>query len=90
MKKQNIISEIIQKVGFTDFDGWQIGLAQDTTKRKAQWKEEGRDVSSWTEWAADSVEEAREIESYFINEKKMKGGTPGEFSPYRVLYVYIF
>jgi hypothetical protein len=90
MKKQDIIREIIQKVGFTDFDGWQIGLTQNPDKSETQWKEEGRNVSSWAAWAADSVEEAREIESYFVNEKKMKGGTPGEFSPYRVLHVFIF
>jgi len=48
------------------------------------------------QWEADSLDIAREVENYFLNEypeqksNRMKGGTGGDMSPYKTAYVYIF
>ncbi len=72
------------------YSAWRIGLTHDPEERKAQHEEEGRNIQYWQQWFADSLSDAQEIESFFINEKGMKGGTGGDLSPNRTVYVYIF
>ena len=69
---------------------WRIGLTHDLAERKSHWRDaEGQDVSSWTTWTADSLSEAQEVESHYIN-KGMKGGTGDNLSAHKTVYVYIY
>tara|TARA_B100000678_G_C18074951_1_gene448272 strand:- start:353 stop:625 length:273 start_codon:yes stop_codon:yes gene_type:complete len=68
------------------YTAWRIGLTHDPEERRKSWHE----PKYFTHWKADSLEEAQKVETYFINEKKMKGGTGGNLSPYKTTYVYIF
>jgi hypothetical protein len=89
--KSTIISGINTRVGSTNFSAWRIGLTHDLTERRAYWRDtKGQDVSSWSSWTADSLYDAQAIESHFINAKGMKGGTGGDLSARRTVYVYIF
>jgi hypothetical protein len=89
--KATIKAEIEKRVGTTSYSAWRIGLTHDLGERKSNWKDkEKKDVSCWSSWQADSLPEAHDIESYFINTKKMQGGTGGDLSSYRTVYVYIF
>ncbi len=91
MSKNDIIDAIIARVGTSGFSSWRIGLTQDLAERKTHWKEtEKEDIQYWTNWTADSLTEAQDIESFFINVKGMKGGTGGDMSPWKTTYVYIF
>lgn len=89
--KASIMAAIEKRVGTTSYTAWRIGLTHDLVERKANWRDtEGKDVSCWTCWEADSLSDAQDIESYYINTKKMKGGTGGDLSPRKTVYVYIF
>lgn len=88
MKKQTIIDEITAMVG-TNYSAWRIGLTHDPSKRKEEWKNEGMNVSAWAEWEADSLTDAEDIESKFID-LGMQGGTGGNLSSDEDVYVYIF
>ena len=93
MKKQVIIKEITERVESSksvDYGAWRIGLTHQPAQRKLQHKEKPRDVQYWLHWQADSLSEAEEIESYFINSKQMKGGTGGNLNPYKDVFIYIF
>jgi hypothetical protein len=91
MTKDSIIQAINTRVGRSDFNAWRIGLTHDLGERKTYWKEtEHQDVFHWTQWTADSLADAQEIESYFINGKGIKSGTGGDLSPSKTVYVYIF
>ncbi|MBA7579355.1 hypothetical protein ES708_21225 [subsurface metagenome] len=61
---------------------WTIGVTDDPNKRK----EEHGNPKYWHQWDADSEQQARNVESYFMD-KGMKGGTGGLGS---ADYVYIF
>lgn len=88
--KSGILAEIKSKVGSSGYPAWRIGLTHDLAERKKQWKDEkGKDVTYWTTWKADSLADAQEIEAYFIG-KGMKGGTGGDLSSRKSVYVYIF
>lgn len=88
--KSGIIAAIQQKVGNSQYRNWRIGLTHDLSERKGYWKDTmGRDVTSWIAWAADSLADAQDIESYFIG-KGMQGGTGGDLSPRTAVYVYVF
>ncbi len=87
--KSTIVAGINAKVG-TSHSAWRIGLTHDLSERKAYWGTTSRlDVSHWTTWTADSLKDAQEIESAFIN-KGMKGGTGGDLDSRKTTYVYIF
>jgi hypothetical protein len=93
MTKQSIIQAINARVAgvAASFSAWRIGLTHDPTERKTYWNEtEKENVGCWTQWTADSLSDAQDIESYFINEKKMKGGTGGDLDFRKTTYVYIF
>lgn len=93
MTKESIIQAINTRVTAiaVSFSAWRIGLTHDPAERKTHWQNTKKEnIGCWTQWTADSLSDAQDIESYFINEKKMKGGTGGDLSPYKTVYVYIF
>ena len=83
--KNSIIEAIKNKVGTTQYEIWRIGLTNDPKKRKEDWKNPGY----WTQWDADSLSDAQDIETFFIR-KGMKGGTGGDLSARSTTYVYVF
>jgi hypothetical protein len=90
MSKSDIKAAINAKVG-SSYSSWQIGLTHDPAERKTYWQDtEKKNVSCWAQWTADSLADAQDIESHFINDKGMKGGTGGDLSAYKTVYVYIF
>lgn len=84
-----VIAAQIHTVAQHSYTAWQIGITNDPAARKQEWGST-KDVSAWREWLADSLNDAQAIETYFINDKKMKGGTGGATSPFKDVYVYIF
>jgi hypothetical protein len=66
---------------------WRIGLTHDLYERKTQWAKE-TSVGLWSDWQADSLSDAQDIERHFIN-KGMKGGTGGNLSN-KPVFVYVF
>ena len=82
MKRQSIIQAITDKVESAkpaDYSLWTIGLTHFPNERKKQ-----------REWIVDSLSDAQDIESFFINKKGMKGGTTEDLSAHKTVYVYIF
>ena len=93
MKKQDIIDAIVTRVESSktvNYSQWRVGLTHDPDERKQQHENEGRSTKHWKRWQADSVSDAGQIESHFINEKGMKGGTGGDLDARKTVYVYIF
>ena len=89
MDKKSIIRAIILRVESAktkNYSIWTIGITQSHQQRK---KEHGN-PPYWQMWRADTLKDAQEMESYFINEKGMKGGTGGDLEPQYITYVYIF
>jgi hypothetical protein len=69
---------------------WRIGLTHDLAERKRYWKDtENLNVDYWSDWTADSLSDARDIESHFIN-KGTKGSTGGDLSISKTVYIYVF
>ena len=90
MKKSDIIDAIESKLSITQYGIWRISLTHDLEERKAHWREiEKQNVTLWSDWQADSLSDAQDIEAYFIN-KGMQGGVGGDLSPYKTVYVYVF
>jgi len=87
--KQAIISRV-ESAKTVDYSLWTIGLTHDPDERKEQHENDGKSTEYWDQWIADSLSEAQDIESYFIEEKGMKGGTGGSLSATLTVYVYIF
>jgi hypothetical protein len=93
MDKKSITQAIIARVESSktvDYSAWTIGLTHDPAERKQEHEADGKATEYWQQWVADSVSDAQEIESYFINTKGMNGGTGGDLSPRKTVYVYIF
>jgi hypothetical protein len=89
--KATIKQEIEKRVGTTSYSAWRIGLTHDLADRKSYWRDTMKEnIGSWTAWPADSLSDAQDIESHYINIKKMKGGTGGDLSFRKAVYVYIF
>ena len=91
--KQSIVNAIVERVNNTknpNFTSWQIGLTHNPSERKTEHENNDKTITYWKQWIADSLSDAEEIESYFINNKKMKGGTGGDLSHNKTVYVYIF
>jgi hypothetical protein len=87
--KATIISQIKTKVA-NNYSAWRIGLTHDLVQRKRYWGSTcNLDISYWTAWEADSLSDAQEIESAFIN-GGMKGGTGGDLNSRYKVYIYIF
>ena len=82
MNRQSITQAITDRVESAepaDYSLWTIGLTHFPNERKKH-----------REWIADSFSDAQGIESFFINEKGMKGGTPEDLNTHKTVYVYIF
>jgi hypothetical protein len=93
MDKRSIKQAIINRVESSktvDYSAWTIGLTHDPATRKQEHESEGRSTTHWNQWTAGSLSNAQDIESYFINDTGMKGGTGGNLSPHRSVFVYIF
>ena len=88
--KAGIKTAILGYVAPGKFTLWRIGLTHNWTKRKSEWADAGHDVKHWHCWEADSLYDAQDLETHFINEKGMKGGTGGDLSSNKAIYVYIF
>ena len=87
--KATITAAINAKVG-TTHSAWRIDLTHDLAERKTYWGTTKRqDISHWTTWTADSLSDAQAIETYFIQEKKMKGGEGGNLTTGKTVYIYI-
>ncbi len=95
MTKDQIIAAINQRVNNAktkDYSIWTIGITSEPETRKKAHLE----PKYWIQWTADSLETARAVETYFLNEfpsqeaKRVKGGTGGDMNARRTAYVYIF
>ena len=87
MKKQEIIDEIEGKI--SKYLLWHIGQTHYPDSRKYEHMKEGKTITYWKHWETDSLSDAQDIESYFIN-KGMKEGTGGDLHSRETVYVYIF
>ena len=93
MDKKSIKQAIIDRVESSktvNYSAWRIGLTHEPKERKEEHEADGKSVEYWRQWVADSLSEAQDIESCFINEKGMKGGTGGDLSSRKAVYVFIF
>ena len=82
MNRQSIIQAITDRVESAkpaDYSLWTIGLTYFPEERKKQ-----------RQWIADSFSDAQSIESFFKNEKGMKGGATEDSNDHKTLYIYIF
>lgn len=90
MNKYILMSVIEGKRGTTEYGIWRIGLTHDLSERKSYWENtEHESVTRWSDWEADSLLDAQDIEAHFIS-KGMKGGTGGDLSPHKNVFVYVF
>lgn len=90
MDKETIMKEIEARVmseNHKDHKLWTIGVTDDPDTRKDQHKSDGKNVDWWKAWRADSEDDARAIEDFYLKKKGMKGGPGG---PGTADYVYIF
>ena len=83
--KASIIAAIETKIGNTKYSIWRIGLTHTPNKRKTEWK----DPEHWSQWEANSLSDAQDIEAHFIN-LGMDGGTGGDLESRYKTYVYVF
>ena len=95
MDKQSIMQEIVNVVNSckpkpVDFSAWTIGLTHNPYERKQQHVNDRKSTKYWKQWVADSLSDAENIETHFINVKGMKGGTGGNLNKGKTVYVYIF
>src|SRR5438093_13632061 len=82
MNRQSITQAITDRVESAkpaDYSLWTIGVTYFPNERKKQ-----------RQWIADSFSDAQGIESFFINQKGMQGGTTEGFNDHKTVYVYIF
>jgi len=84
------IIDRVESAKTVDYSAWTIGLTHDPAERKQQHQADGKSTKYWKQWATDSLSDAQDMESYFINTKDMKGGTGGDLSARKKIYVYIF
>ncbi len=66
----------------SEYSFWNIGVTDNPVRRRR----EHRSPDAWYDWDADTEQEARNVEAYFIA-KGMKGATGGGG---KADYVYIF
>lgn len=89
--KANIIAGIEFKVGSSgSYTSWKIGLTNNAEERRRQLKfSEDGNIDRWTEWDANSLGEAEDIKSRFV-EKGMTGLEDGNVLRFKAVYVFIF
>ena len=81
----NAIAKLVDHSGYS-YERWTVGVTDNPSRRRNDHKQGGRNVSWWDHWDADTEEDARAVERYFLN-KGMRGGTGGSG---RADYVYVF
>ena len=98
MKAQLIADEISKKVGETEIKNnpsltlsekyryWTIGITNNLKRRRQEHENDGKNVTHWNGWPADTEEIARDVEAHFLK-YGMSGGGGGGQNP---TYVYIF
>jgi hypothetical protein len=89
MNKHTIAQEIVNRVEASkspNYKAWRIGITQNLTERYEFWKK----PQFWMSWQTESLHDAEEIESFFINSKNMQGGTGGQCIHGQITHVYIF
>ena len=82
MNRQSIthsITDRVESAKLADYSLWTIGLTYFPDDRKKQ-----------RQWIADSFSDAQGVESFFINQKGMKGGTTEDLNAHKTVYIYIF
>jgi hypothetical protein len=90
MLRNLILLQIKMKVGNARLHNWRIGLTHDVDERRKHWTEtEKLDTRQWESWQADSLTDAQDLEASFILEG-MQGGTGGNLSPWKDVFVYVF
>jgi hypothetical protein len=88
--KQSNATAIEKRIaGIGSYANLTVGITQDWTRRKDEHSNDGKGVACWTCWEADSLSDAREVESCFLD-KGMKGGGGGNMANNKTTYVYIF
>ena len=75
--------------GITRYDLWTIGITNDLARRKKDHRRDGKDVTKWHEYEADTLRVARNVEKHF-RDKGMDGGLGGNVDENKTVYVYIF
>lgn len=81
MASESDIKAAIEQI-VHNFSNWTIGVTDNPSRRMS----EHANPPGWRHWDADTEQEARNVESYFID-KGMKGSFSGLG---RADYVYIF
>ena len=85
--EQMIRGESMIRARYTD---WQIGItSRPPERRKREHEAKGRDCSDWMQLSMKSFSAAREVERYFIHERRMRGNTGGRKCT-GTPYVYLF
>ena len=82
MNRQSIIQAITDRVEFAkpaDYSLWTIGFTHFPNERKKQ-----------RQWIVDSFSDGQAVESFFINNKGMKGETTEDLNDHKTFCVYIF
>ncbi len=70
------------------YNTWHIGLTNDPDKRRDDCERDGERTDFWMDWRADSLEDAKEIETRFAN-RGMKVMS-GQLRPQGNVFVFIF
>lgn len=90
MTKERIIQEIdsyIQKVGGS-YHNWYVGIAKDPRSRLFNDHNVSEQYGSWIFCEAFSDASAREVESFFLEQKGTQGGPGGGDEDTRFVYAY--
>ncbi len=79
MMANKIIQEIeyVLKESNSKYSGWFIGITNNPARSRNDRRDDGKDVSSWTEWEADDENVARSVEEYFVGKGMNDTGSEG-------------
>lgn len=91
MHKYQIVLAIMRivEVFGGEYSRWRIGITSNLPRRYREHAERGRNLLRNLVWQANSLEDARDIESFFINHMGMAGGTGGDIEEGKPVFVYI-
>ena len=70
------------------YSNWYVGISNDARKRLFEEHFVRENFDAWIFATADSADEARWIESYFVNDLKTDGGTGGGDYTSKMVYAY--
>jgi hypothetical protein len=93
MNKSHIVMGITARVASfgTPYDSWRIGLTHNAEALKTRLAtNEDKDLARWTQWPADSLADAQEIENHFIEDRGMKRGAFVDLYDSKPVVVYVF